>query len=627
MQVASLHNVTTHYGGQNVLRGVSFGINAGERLGLIGANGAGKTTILRILLRQEQPVGGTVTLAAGTRVGYVPQYVESEDDELVMDWLLTERFELGEVLRLSEEKLAAAAAGNEVEAAMRAYQEARDGYDRADADFWPDRALKTLDSLGLEGKENQKIGSLSGGEKNVLSLARALLDEPDFLMLDEPGNHLDFMGLAWLEEFLIKFKGAVLIVSHNRHTLDRVVQGILTLEDGRVARYEGGYTAYRATRLRELMAQQADYGANQKRLAQVEALVKRLELTARARPSTAAGKRLRARRSQLAREKAQAVEKPTMGVSAITADFGGERTQANIVLQVRGYSKAFGELSLFENVDFDITSGERVAIVGPNGSGKTTLLRDVVTNGAWENEVIRIGPSIRAGYAAQEQEVLEGNRTIIEEIMESPPPSSETAAFALLRKFLFTRDDLRKRVSNLSGGERNRLQLARLTKLKPNFLILDEPTNHLDILAREAVEDALSEYEGSILVVSHDRYFLDKVVNRVVELKDRDLVSFDGNFSEFWQARNELLPRETGRVATRGADRRRSRAERAEQRADVATLERRIKEAEEQKLDLEERVSEAFENRDVRQGRRLNSQLERVRVTLENLYEQWTARA
>jgi ATP-binding cassette subfamily F protein 3 len=317
------------------------------------------------------------------------------------------------------------------------------------------------------------------------------------------------MGLAWLEEFLIKFKGAVLIVSHNRHTLDRVVEGILTLEDGRVTRYEGGYTAYRATRLRELIAQQADYGANQKRLAQVEALVKRLELTARARPSTVAGRRLRARRSQLAREKAQAVEKPTLSVSAITADFGGERTQANIVLQVRGYSKAFGDLSLFENVDFDITSGERVAIVGPNGSGKTTLLRDVVTNGEWENDVIRIGPSIRTGYAAQEQEVLEGDRTIIEELMESPPPSSETAAFALLRKFLFTRDDLRKRVSNLSGGERNRLQLARLTKLKPNFLILDEPTNHLDIPAREAVEDALAEYEGSILVVSHDRYFLD----------------------------------------------------------------------------------------------------------------------
>ncbi|MCH8223887.1 MAG: ABC-F family ATP-binding cassette domain-containing protein, partial [Chloroflexi bacterium] len=241
--------------------------------------------------------------------------------------------------------------------------------------------------------------------------------------------------------------------------------------------------------------------------------------------------------------------------------------------------------------------------------------------------VIRIGPSIRTGYAAQEQEVLEGDRTIIEEIMESPPPSGETAAFALLRKFLFTRDDLTKRVSQLSGGERNRLQLARLTKLKPNFLILDEPTNHLDIPAREAVEDALSEYEGSILVVSHDRYFLDKIVNRVVELKDRDLVSFDGNFSEFWRARNEPLPRETGRVATRGADRRRARAERADQRAGVATLERRIEEAEEQKLDLEERVAEAFERRDNRDGRRLNRQLERLRRMLENLYEQWTAKA
>ncbi len=565
-------------------------------------------------------------LASGTRVGYVPQYVEGEDDELVMDWLLADHMALGEKLRLSEELLAAAA-GDEIEAAMVQYQKARDRYDRVDSDLAEERAVKILDSLGLQDKERQEIGSLSGGEKNVLSLARALLDEPDFLVLDEPGNHLDFMGLAWLEQFLINFKGAVLIVSHNRHMLDRVATGILVLEDGRVRRYEGGYSTYRAARLRELIAQQADYGANQKRLAQLEALVQRLALTARARASMAAGKRLRARRSQLARERAQAVEKPKSEVSAIEADFGAGRTQANIVLRLRGYSKSFDDLSLLENVDFDMTSGERVAIVGPNGSGKTTLLRDVVTKGDWDSEIIRIGPSIRVGYAAQEQEVLERDRAIIEEMMQSPPPSGENAAFALLRKFLFTIDDLDKRVSELSGGERNRLQLARLMKLQPNFLILDEPTNHLDIPAREAVEDALADYEGSILVVSHDRYFLDKVVNRVVELDNRDLISFDGNFSEFWQARNESLPRETGRVATRGVDRKRARAERAELRAGVATLERRIEEAEEQKLDLEQRTSEAFERRDTRDGRRLNRQLQRVTTTLEDLYKQWTQKA
>jgi ATP-binding cassette subfamily F protein 3 len=543
MRIASVNNITAQYGGQNVLNGVSFEISAGEKLGLIGPNGSGKTTLLRILLGHEAPTGGTVSVDSGTRIGYVPQYLEGEDDELVIDWLLAESAVLGEALRSSEETLAAAAA-DEIKSAMKAYQQARDSYDRIDGDRRPEQAEKVLDSLGLKGIQNQPLGTLSGGEKNVLSLAMALLDDPNFLVLDEPGNHLDFMGLAWLEEFLIGFKGTVLIVSHNRHTLNRVVQGILTLEDGRVKRYDGGYSTYRATHLRQLLAQQADYGANQKRLAQLEALVKRLELTARARPNPMAGKRLRARRSQLAREEGQAVEKPTMGVSAIDAEFTTERTRANIVLQLRGYSKAFGDLSLLENVDLDITSGERVAIVGPNGSGKTSLLRDIVAKGEWDNELIRIGPSIRTGYAAQQQEVLDGDRTILEEMMASPPESNETVAFALLRNFLFTRDDLRKRVSDLSGGERNRLQLAALMKLKPNFLILDEPTNHLDIPAREAVEDALADYESSILVVSHDRYFLDKVVDRVIELEDRDLVSFEGNFRNSGRhATNRRRPR------------------------------------------------------------------------------------
>ena len=510
---------------------------------------------------------------------------------------------------------------------MKEYQEARDSYDRIDGDCRPGQAEKVLDSFGLHGIHNQTLGTLSGGEKNVLAQALALLEDPDFLVLDEPGNHLDFMGLAWLEEFLINFKGMVLIVSHNRHTRDRVVQGILTLEDGRVKRYEGGYSTYRATHLRQFLAQQADYSANQKRLAQLEALVKRLELTARARPNPKAGKRLRARRSQLAREEAQAVEKPTLGVSAIDAEFATEKTRANIVLQLRGYSKSFGDLSLLENVDLGITSGERVAIVGPNGSGKTSLLRDIVAEGEWDNAMIRIGPSIRTGYAAQQQEVLDGDRTILEEMMASPPESNETVAFGLLRNFLFTRDDLRKRVSDLSGGERNRLQLAALMKLKPNFLILDEPTNYLDIPAREAVEDALADYEGSILVVSHDRYFLDKVVDRVIELEDRDLVSFEGNFSEFWQARYRSAPGETGRVATRGADRKRPGVERAEQRADVASLERRIEEAEEEKLDLEQRIGEAFEGRENREGRRLNRQLERTRTLLVDLYDQCAVKA
>ncbi|MBT4126704.1 MAG: ABC-F family ATP-binding cassette domain-containing protein [Chloroflexi bacterium] len=626
MLVANLNNVTAQYGSQKVLKGVTFEISSEDRLGLIGPNGSGKTTMLKILLGEDVPSEGGVHIATGVRIGYVPQYLEGGDDELVMDWLIAEYVALEEELRRTEQAMAVAST-DELDAAMESYQQARDKYDDAEADRRPDEAQKVLDSLGLGGKEDQLIGTLSGGEKNVLSLARALMNEPDFLILDEPGNHLDFHGLAWLEEFLISFKGAVLIVSHNRHTLDRVATGILTLEDGKVSRYLGGYSDYRATRLRELLAQQADYAANQKRLSQLEALVKRLELTARARASKEAGRRLRSRRSQLAREEKQAVEKPVSEVSAIGAEFKDGRTQANIVLQVRGYSKRFDDNSLLENVDLDVTSGERVAIIGPNGSGKTSMLRDIIELADWGNEVIRIGPSIRTGYAAQQQEVLEGDRTLLEAMKSSPPESNDTVAFALLRNFLFTREDLEKKVKNLSGGERNRLQLATLMKLKPNFLILDEPTNHMDIPAREAIEDALYEYEGSILVVSHDRYFLDKIVERVVELEDRDLVSFEGNFSEYWQANQKSVAAASGRVSTRGSDRKKGRAERAEVRADVAVLERRIEEAEAEKLELEESLAGAFEKKDLRAGKKLNQRLVRNTSLLEDLYEQWSVKA
>jgi len=626
MLVANLNNVYAQYGSQKVLKGVTFEISSDDRLGLIGPNGSGKTTMLKILLDQEVPTEGSVHVASDVRIGYVPQYVDGGDDELVMDWLVAEYVALEDELRNAENAMATASS-DEIDAAMEAYQQARDRYDAAEADRRPNEAQKVLDSLGLGGKEDQLIGTLSGGEKNVLSLARALLKEPNFLILDEPGNHLDFQGLAWLEEFLLSFNGAVLIVSHNRHTLDRVATGILTLEDGQVSRYVGGYSDYRQTRLRELIAQQADYAANQKRLAQLEALVKRLELTAAARPSKKAGKRLRARRAQLAREEEQAVDKPVSDVSAIGAEFRDGRTQANIVLQVRGYSKRFDDNSLLENVDLDVTSGERVAIIGPNGSGKTSMLKDIVELGDWDNEVIRIGPSIRTGYAAQQQEMLDGEQTLLEAMRSSPPESNETVAFALLRNFLFTREDLQKKVAHLSGGERNRLQLAALMKLKPNFLILDEPTNHMDIPAREAIEDALYEYEGSILVVSHDRYFLDKIVGRVVELEDRDLVSFDGNFSEYWQANQKLVTTATGRVSTRGSDRKRARVERAELRADVALLEKRIEEAEAEKLELEESLSEAFEKKDLRAGKKLNQRLARNTALLEDLYEQWAVKA
>ena len=623
MLVASFNNVTTHYGGQVVLQGLSFKISSGQKLGLIGPNGSGKTTVLRALLGEETPTGGSVFLAPGIRVGYVPQYVEREEDETAIDWLLAEQRVLADELRKQERRLSRSS-GADTKKAMRAYQKARDNYDRIDGDTWPRRARAMLDALGLGHKAGQRVDSLSGGEKNVLSLVHALLAEPELLVLDEPANHLDYMGVAWLEDFLRRFKGAVLMVSHNRYLLDHVVSGILTLDSGRVRYYDGGYSTYRATSLRELIAQQSNYVVNRKRLAQLESLVERLANVARGKADPKAGRQLRARRSQLARERKQAVEKPVLSKSAIRADFKTEATHANVALQVRGYDKSFGDLKLFEGADMDIAGGERVALVGPNGSGKTTLLRDLIENGEWDNSVIRVGPSLRVGYASQEQEVLDGDRTILDEIRATVPMSTDEA-FALLRKFLFERDDLRKRTAELSGGERNRLQLARLMALKPNFLVLDEPTNHLDIATREAVEEALDDFDGTLLVVSHDRYFLDRVVNRVVEVRDRKLTSYPGNFTEFWRAREQGGRRPSGRIADRRNLRKSRRAGRAAERSAGAATEQRIKDLEEEKLDLERQVGDAFNRNDRRAARRAERQLDRTKILLDELYSKWLA--
>ena len=622
MLLANLQNVTKRYSVETILQGVSFQISSGQKLGLIGPNGSGKTTILRILLDQEPPSEGIAVLARGVKVGYIPQYVEYNDNDTVMDIILTDHRRLAAVLREQEERLAQASEA-QMDKAFREYEQALDDYNSIDGDNFPQRAQAMLDALGLRGKGGQKIGSLSGGEKNVLSMTQALLAEPDLLVLDEPANHLDYLGVAWLEDFLNRFKGAVLIVSHNRYLLDRVVDGILQLEGGRVSYYDGGYSNYRAARLRELLAQQSDYIANQKRLAHLEERVKIFERIARTNTDPAWGKRLRALRSQLEREKSQAVEKPTLGESSIRADFAAEATRAKIALQINGYSRAFEDLRLFENIDLNIDCGERVALVGPNGCGKTTLLRDIVKHGAWDNQVIRIGPSLSVGYCSQEQEMLRGDRTILDEILTAAPMIRQDAA-NILARFLFNWDDLQKRVEELSGGERNRLQLARMMVLRPNFLILDEPTNHLDIQAREAVEEALEDFKGTILVVSHDRYFLDKIVNRVVEVRDGRLVSYPGNFTDFWYARKRSMPRTVGRVATRRKHREQSESQKMSENT-LATLEQRVMVAEGKKLALERRITKAFERRDHREGRRAAKQLERLEAQIDDLYEKWMA--
>ena len=334
MELVRFQSVVKDYGHVAVLEDVSFKVTSGQKVGLVGPNGSGKTSILRMLVGEEPTSGGVIRRAPGLKVGYVPQIVEHDGRATVIGTVLREHDDLERALRGAEERLASAAS-DELTLAERAYEQALEAYQQAGGDRVPSQAIGMLDALGLAGRSEELVGTRSGGEKNVLSLVRALLAEPELLLLDEPANHLDFEGLAWLEGFLASYRGAALIVSHNRYLLDRVVGQILHLEDGRVRQYAGNYTAYRSTLLLEKISQGRDYVANQKRLAQLEDLVKRFEIMAHRIGDASWGKRLRARRSQLSRERAQAVEKPTEEASSMRPRTDAEANHANVALQGR----------------------------------------------------------------------------------------------------------------------------------------------------------------------------------------------------------------------------------------------------------------------------------------------------
>jgi ATP-binding cassette subfamily F protein 3 len=619
--------VSKHYGAQEVLTNVSCDILKGRKIGLIGPNGAGKTTLVRLLVGEEEPSSGKVATMPGARIGYVPQNVETSAGT-VDEYLMEEHRHRSAALRREEERLAGSRPEDE-EKSLRAYQRARDAFEDAGGEEAPRRVESLLGRLGLADKLGRKIETLSGGERNILSLAKALTRGADLLVLDEPGNHLDYIGLSWLERFLQEFDGAILVVSHNRYLLDRVVDRIFELEGGRLSKYEGNYSAYRLTRLRNLVAQQSDYIANQKRLAQLEALVNRFAQIARNSSDPAWGRRLHSRKTQLARERKQAVAKPIMDTARISLVSSAEETKADIALQIRSYSKSFGDTILFDEAELSIYCGERVALVGPNGSGKTTLLKDVVNLGSWDFPMLRIGPSLTVGYCAQHQEIFDPGRSVLDELLTLGPLSRKDV-FAALSRFLFRWDDLDKQVGSLSGGEKNRMQLARAMMMKANFLILDEPTNHMDIPSREVIEESLASFAGTVLVVSHDRYLLDKVATSVVEIRGGKLVAFSGTYSEFWASREHFLSRGDGRLLTRRkryqearrpAGRARTTSQSNAER--VGQLERRIMGLEAEKREAESAIAAAFADGDHQRGKRLASNLDRVSRRLRELYGEW----
>ncbi len=650
MAAVTFQDVCKSYAGHVVLGGVALSLHHGEHVALVGANGSGKTTLFKLIVGEEAPDRGTVTVSGDTMVGYLPQEPDLPQATRLID-AVAAAFEHHRELesRLAElsHDIAAAHGSPREPAMLERYDRLRAKFDAAGGYNYEVRLREVLGGLGFSPQEyDRPVAQLSGGQKCRAALARLLLEQADFLLLDEPTNHLDIDATRWLEKYLAGYRGGAVIISHDRYLLDRVATKIIEVEDRRAAVYPTNYTHYvQAKRLRHLTAvreyeKQSAWLAHQR------------DYIAKVRYAKDSAKQARGRRKYLDRMEAdgRVLDKPTRRQSPMNLKFGDASAGGEMVIRCEQASKAFGDLVLIRDLDFEMTRGERVGIIGPNGVGKTTLLRMLLGQTPPTSGTARLFENLSVGYYDQEHRDLRPDLTVLEAVREIRPAVSEAEARSFLALFLFRREAVFKRVGDLSGGEQSRVLLARLVWQSPKVLILDEPTNHLDIPAREALEDALTLFAGSLLIVSHDRYFLDRVVERLLVLPQRgahELVA--GNWSAYAailakreedarlekeRHRASACPRGTRETpAARGrssgdASKRESRKSRSKYAAKrLEELEAQIIAHEARLKELEAAFADPGRMKEPAVSRQLHEEYASLRSTLHGLNQQWEAAA
>ncbi len=532
-----LSNVTLILGAHPIFRGLTWEIQHDQKISLIGPNGAGKSSLLKLCTGEYVPEpGGSVTFARGITAGYLPQHPELDPAQTAYEAALAGNPRVAEVEAELEKVEASlgdpAVYGNDraLQRALNRQQALLDEYAGLDGESYPGRVRELLLGLGLPASDLDKpLGVLSGGQKKLVGLARLLLLRPPVLLLDEPDNHLDLPGKIYLEQLVREYPGAVVIVSHDRYLLDAVATHVAELEDGQLTTFAGDYTAYMLDKEERLARQEELYQIQQRKQKRIEEAIKRYAQWVQISDKFAS--RLKAMRSQLDRFEMDKIDRPLLERRRMDLQLNGWRG-SNKVLALVEVEKSFGKQRVFREVNQVIWHGERVGLIGANGSGKSVLLRMILGKEAPDRGEIILGPSVKVGHYAQEHETLDFNQTLVDAVRRSGN-LSEHAAVAFLIRYLFTYQQATQKIGDLSGGERSRLQLALLVLSGANFLLLDEPTNNLDIASAEVLENALEDFVGTVLVVSHDRYFLDRTVDRLLVIEEGRLASYPGGYSDY----------------------------------------------------------------------------------------------
>lgn len=630
--ILSCQNIVKSFGTDVIIKGGSFHIEENEKAAIVGINGAGKTTLLRIIAGESSPDSGTVTLAKGSTLGYLKQHQNVSSTSSIYDELLSVKEDLLQMerrLREIEHEMKHLS-GEKLQALMEQYNRISTEFEHRNGYAIQSEVTGVLKGLGFtEDEFSKQICNLSGGQKTRVALGKLLLSEPDILLLDEPINHLDLHSISWLESYLLSYKKAVLIVAHDRYFLNRVASKIIELDNGTISSFSGNYSDYAEKKAQLRETAWKAYLNQQQEIKHQEAVIAKLKSFNREKSI----KRAESREKML--DKIEVLDKPSEVRADMHLHFSPQVTSGNDVLKVEHLAKAFPGSPLFSDLNFTVSRGERIAIIGDNGTGKTTILKILNELERADSGSFTLGSKVHIGYYDQEHQLLHMDKTLVEEISDIYPDMTGTQIRNVLASFLFTGDDVFKRVRDLSGGERGRLSLAKLMLSQANFLILDEPTNHLDITSKEILEEALRNYTGTVLYVSHDRYFINRTATRILELKNQTMINYIGNYDYYLEKVDELTKAyaptaDTPDTSSETSGSRLDWERQKEEQARIRKRQNELKKTEDRITHLENRNSEIDDLMtkeeiftDVDKCMELGKEKASISEELDMLYEQW----